>query len=70
MQRPEFEIVINKTGQVTATVMGVKGARCLEYAELLKQIVGHEERRELTAEYYVPDGQVRIQAEARNVSKS
>jgi hypothetical protein len=66
MQHPELEIVIDKTGKVTLTVTGAKGPRCLAYADLVKEIVGREEQRQLTNEYYAPDGQVRIDAQVKN----
>lgn len=66
MEHPELEIVISKTGKVTLTVSGAKGRRCLEYADLVKEIVGHEEQRQLTSEYYAPDGQVRIDTHVQN----
>ncbi|MBU0641492.1 MAG: DUF2997 domain-containing protein [Planctomycetes bacterium] len=68
MERPEFDVNISKTGQVTVRVVGVKGPRCLEYADLIKEIVGREEQRELTTEYYAPDTKVRINAEVRERS--
>ena len=69
MQRPELEIVISKTGKVTVTVQGAKGPRCLEYADLVKEIVGGEEQRQLKQEYYLPDGQVRIDTQVKNVRR-
>ncbi len=65
MGNPEIDIVISKTGKVTVEVKGAKGPRCLEYAELIKEIVGHEESRQLTEEYYAPDGDVRIDTKVR-----
>ena len=62
MNRPEFEIVISKTGKVTFEIKGVRGPRCLEYAEVIKEIVGREEERQLTPAYYAPDTEVRIDA--------
>ena len=62
MQHPEMEIVISKAGKVTLTVTGAGGPRCLEYADLVKALVGHEDERHLTAEYYAPPGEVRIDA--------
>ena len=68
MNRPEFEIVISKTGKVTVEVKGVKGPQCLEYADIIKEIVGHEEQRRLTAEYYAPDIEVRIDVQAKGTT--
>ena len=63
MQRPEFDIKISKTGKVTVEVKGSPGPRCLALADLLKELVGREEERHLTAEYYAPDAKVRIDAQ-------
>lgn len=60
MERPEFVITIGKDGKVTVQVKGTSGKRCLELADLIKEIVGREDKRTLTAEYYAPDGRVRI----------
>lgn len=68
MGRPEFEIIIGKNGKVTVEVKGVKGPRCLEYADLIKEIVGHEEDRRLTPEYYEPDMVARINTPVRDSS--
>ncbi len=68
MERPEFEVVISKTGKVTVEVKGVKGPRCLEYADLIREIVGKEESRQLTAEYYAPDSKVRINTQVKDSS--
>ena len=68
MRKPEFEIVISKDGTVTVEVLGVKGPRCLEYADLIKEIVGREEERRLTADYYAPDSEVRIDTRVKDSS--
>jgi len=68
MSKPEFEIVISKTGKVTVEVKGVKGPQCIEYAELIKKIVGHEEERHLTADYYAPEGEVRIDTHTKGTT--
>lgn len=66
MRKPEFDIVISKTGQVSVEVKGVKGPRCLEYAEVIREIVGREETRRLTSEYYEPDLEVRMNTHTKN----
>jgi hypothetical protein len=66
MQRPEFDITISRTGKVTVQVKGAPGSQCLQLADLIKEIVGREEARRLTAEYYAPDGRVRIDAQVRD----
>ena len=68
MDKPEFEITISKTGKVTVEVKGVKGARCLTYADLIKEIIGREESRKFTTEYYAQEGQVRINTQVRDSS--
>jgi hypothetical protein len=60
MAQPEFDIQIGKDGRITVKVHGVSGAQCIALSDMLKEIVGKEESRDLTAEYYGPDGQVRI----------
>ena len=70
MDRPEFDITISRTGKVTVEVKGVKGPRCLRYADLIKEIVGREEERRFTADFYAPDAQVRIDTRVRDSSSS
>jgi hypothetical protein len=43
---------------VTVRTVGIKGERCLDVAEFLARIIGREESRELTSEYYEASGQV------------
>ncbi len=66
MERPEFDIVIGRNGKVTVEVKGVKGPRCLDYADLIQEIVGYEEERKLTVEYYAPDTKVRIDTQVHD----
>ncbi|MBK9127016.1 MAG: DUF2997 domain-containing protein [Phycisphaerales bacterium] len=63
MDHAELLITISASGQVMVEIKGAKGPRCLKYAELLKELVGHEVRRSLTREYYEPDQQVRFNTE-------
>jgi hypothetical protein len=65
VDQPEFEIEIRPSGEVKVHVKGVSGQQCLGYADLLAEIIGQEQQRELTAEYYEPDRTVRIQARQR-----
>ena len=58
MAREELEIEISPSGKVTARTIGIKGPRCLDLAEFLARIVGREESRELTSEYYEAAEQV------------
>ena len=55
----EIEIEISAQGKVTVRTKGIKGPRCLDVAELLAKIIGKEESRQLTSEYYESDQQVR-----------
>jgi hypothetical protein len=52
MAQEELEISIDAAGRVTVRTIGIKGPRCLDYAEAIAQILGREESRELTNEYY------------------
>ena len=65
MENHEFDITIGTDGKVKVIVKGSQGQRCLELADLVRDIVGSEDSRELTSEYHGPDGQVRIQSEVR-----
>ncbi len=44
---------------------GRKDLHADQRVDLLKEIVGNEEDRELTADYYAPDVKVRINAKAQ-----
>ena len=48
----EIQIESSPEGRVTVRTIGIKGPRCLECAEMVARIVGQEESRELTSEYY------------------
>ena len=52
MAQEELEIEIAPNGQVTVRTIGIKGPACMDYADLFAQLIGREERREKTAEYY------------------
>ena len=65
MDNPEFELEIRPDGQVKVLVKGVSGQTCMNYADLLAEIIGREESRERTAEYYEQDRSVRINAQQR-----
>jgi hypothetical protein len=52
MAQEELEIEIGPDGKVTVTTKGIKGPACMDYADLIARIVGREEHREKTAEYY------------------
>jgi hypothetical protein len=65
MAQEEFEIAIGPDGKVTIQTRGVKGAKCLDYAELFAQIIGREESRQLTNEYYEAEAEVRRHVEQK-----
>jgi hypothetical protein len=69
MGTPEFNISIGKDGQVRVKVSGASGEECVELTDMLRDMVGHEESRELTPEYYGPDGSVRIDSEVEGHTK-
>jgi hypothetical protein len=48
----EIEIEIDAAGKVTIRTHGIKGASCLDAVEALVKLLGREESRELTGEYY------------------
>jgi len=52
MARAELEIEIDPTGKVTMRTKGIKGPACMQWADLLVQIVGQEESRQKTNEFY------------------
>ncbi|HVO77121.1 MAG TPA: DUF2997 domain-containing protein [Candidatus Bathyarchaeia archaeon] len=70
MGKPEFDITIGKDGQVKIKVHGVSGKECIAITDMLKQIVGKEESRHLTAEYYGSPGNVRIDTHVETRTQS
>jgi hypothetical protein len=52
MADDELEIEITSCGKVTLRTIGIRGARCLDHAEMFARILGREESRTITAEYY------------------
>jgi len=58
MAKEELEIEIAADGKVTVRTIGIKGPRCLDVAEAVARIVGREDSRRLTNEYYESDTQV------------
>jgi len=70
MDRPEFDITIGKDGKLRVQVKGAHGEKCLELADLIRDIVGQEESRQLTSEYYGPGGMVRIDTHAKVARKT
>ncbi len=62
MADEELEIEIGADGQVTIRTIGIKGPRCVEVAEAVARLVGREESRRLTDEYY--EAEVRAHAQS------
>ncbi|MCC7083400.1 MAG: DUF2997 domain-containing protein [Pirellulales bacterium] len=52
MANEELEIEIGPDGKVTVRTIGIKGPRCLDVAEMVARIIGQEQSRRLTNEYY------------------
>ena len=52
MAQEELEIEISPDGKVTVHTKGIKGARCLDVAEIIARVVGREDSRRMTSEYY------------------
>jgi hypothetical protein len=52
MPQEELEIEITPEGKVTMRTHGIKGPACMDYADLLARIVGGEEHRQKTPEFY------------------
>jgi hypothetical protein len=65
MAGDEFEIEISPEGKVTIRTKGVKGGACLDYADLFAQIIGKQESRTLTHEYYETGQEVQQQVEQK-----
>jgi hypothetical protein len=65
MALEEFEIEIDPSGKVTVRTKGIKGPACLDYADLFAQIIGKEESRQLTNEYYETDAEAQRQLEQK-----
>lgn len=59
MSAPEFDIRIDKAGKLTVRVSGVSGEECMRLSDMLAEIIGREDSREKTSEYYGP-GNVRL----------
>ena len=52
MAQEELEITISPSGQVTVKTIGIKGPACMEWADLMARVIGREQSRETTAEFY------------------
>jgi hypothetical protein len=52
MPAEELEIEIGPDGKVTVRTIGIKGPRCIDAAQFVARIVGREQSRTMTSEYY------------------
>ncbi len=52
VQQTEIAITIDKQGNVSYTVKGLKGKDCVKTTEFLDQALGEVTKREHTREYY------------------
>ncbi len=66
MAKEEFEIEVDRNGVVTIRTIGIKGPACIDAAELLAQIIGREESRQLTQEYYEQSGELKSHLDIHN----
>ena len=65
MAKEEFEIEVDRDGKVTIKTIGIKGPRCVDAAEALAILIGREEARQLTSEYYEAEQNVSSQVDIR-----
>lgn len=66
MPKPEFDITIDQDGKLHVHVKGAPGPQCLQLADLIRDIIGTEESRKLTSEYYDQGPNVRLNVDVRN----
>jgi hypothetical protein len=66
MAHEEIEIEVDKAGRVTIRTHGIKGARCVEVAEAVAEIIGKEESRTMTQEFYESEVHTQGRIEIRN----
>ncbi|HLJ10314.1 MAG TPA: DUF2997 domain-containing protein [Planctomycetaceae bacterium] len=59
MAKEELEIEISPTGKVTVRTIGIKGPHCIDAAEMVARIIGTVESKQLTAEFYEAQTEVR-----------
>lgn len=62
----EIEITIDKTGQVTFSVSGIKGTGCLEFTQSIEAALGQVTTRELSADYYEKEHSTHISLERQS----
>lgn len=65
MAQEELEFEISPEGKVTVRTRGLKGEACLDFAELFVQLLGREESRQLTHEYYEQATEVQRQQQQK-----
>lgn len=65
MAKEEFEIEVDRDGKVSIKTIGIKGPRCVDAAEALALLIGREEARQLTSEYYEVEQDVANQIDIR-----
>jgi hypothetical protein len=65
VQDEELEIEIAADGQVTIRTIGIKGPRCVDVAEAVARLIGREESRQLTEEYYETSLQAQVHLEQK-----
>lgn len=66
MAREELEIEIDARGKVTVRTIGIKGSKCVDVAEVVADIVGRIEDRELTPEYYEASQETETHVDVRH----
>lgn len=64
-KKQEVEITINPEGKVKVHIKGIKGKKCLELVDFLKQNVGEILEQKLTSEYYEPEPKVGINVKGK-----
>lgn len=62
----EIDVTIGKDGKLHVHVKGAKGSQCLELADFIRDLMGKEDSRQLTSEYYEQEGSVRMNVQVRN----
>lgn len=66
MPQREFDITIEKTGEVRLHISGAKGRACLDFAKIFEEIIGEMRSQELTSEFYEPEEQVHYRIDQRH----
>lgn len=65
MANEELDIEISPDGKVSVHPKNVKGERCKHWAEIFEEIVGREESKILSSEYYQATHEVRQQQDVK-----